>query len=65
MMMLKKDPEKRATLQQIADSEWISSNGQDKIDFKIDTQFIDNCQNNSRSPVKFGNMKRIIKKYGT
>lgn len=39
--MLQKDPQKRCSLQEIAQDEWVSSNGQEKIDFKIEDNVLD------------------------
>ena len=39
-IILEKDPEKRASLEDIANSDWLTNNGKDKIDFMVDEQFI-------------------------
>ena len=63
--VLEKDAEKRATLDDIQKSDWVSKNGLENVDFKVDSQFIDNNPNLSGKPANFGNLNRIIKKYGS
>ena len=61
-MILEKNPEKRMTLQEIADNLWVSNNGKDKIDFKVDQNFIESNQSQRSGSVRFGNLNRLLKK---
>ena len=67
--MLQKDPNKRSTLEEIAQDPWVSSNGQEEIDFKIEDSALDDksgmTNDNVAKSIKFGNMKRLIKKFAT
>ena len=39
--MLQKDPQKRCTLEEIAQDAWVTSDGTEKIDFKVDDGMMD------------------------
>jgi hypothetical protein len=52
------DPDKRATIQDIVQSNWVTNNGQEKIDLtKVEYDSID--KNGIKSG--FGNISRLIK----
>ena len=55
--VLEKDPLKRATLEEIAQSSWLSNNGRESIDFKVESHFISKSNKNGKgSSVNFGNL---------
>ena len=63
-IILEKDPEKRASLEDIAKSDWLTNDGKDKIDFMVDEQYVTGPAQNEllTRNVKFGNYNRLIKK---
>ena len=62
--ILEKDPLKRATLEQIAQSEWISNCGKEKIDFLVEARTNNQCLRDDEV-YHFGNMRRIIPRIQT
>ena len=55
--MLIKDPEKRATLEDVLEDPWVTDNGNDKIE--LDQAEIDFQDNTGKKG--FGNLKRLLK----
>ena len=62
MKMLNKDSSERYSLSQIEKDPWLTRNGQEPIDFKVDQSVLD-CQANPQfNKICFGNMKRLVEK---
>ena len=63
--LLEKDPQKRATLEQIANCDWITMDGKEEIDFLVNGRPNRHTQLNESEYVDFGNMSRIMPKIQT
>ena len=63
--MLEKNPEKRATLEQIAKCNWITNYEKEQVDFLIQTRHKKQNDPSANNFVDFGNIQRIIPRIQT